>query len=62
MKKGDEIAERIERVFSAIANNPEITVKELEDLLNISKKQIGYIVTEAPGMENGLLTRNTING
>ncbi|WP_050793259.1 ATP-binding protein [Ruminococcus albus] len=28
-KKGDEIAERIERVFSAIANNPEITVKEL---------------------------------
>lgn len=38
-KKGDEIAERIERVFSAIANNPEITVKELEDLLNISKKQ-----------------------
>lgn len=36
MKEGDEIAERIERVFSAIANNPEITVKELEDLLNIS--------------------------
>ena len=29
---------------------------------NNSKKQIGYVVTEAPEMENGLLTRNTING
>ncbi len=39
MKKCDEIAERIERVFKAISENPEITVKGLAILLDITQKQ-----------------------
>ena len=36
----DEIIERIEHVFSAISENPNITIKELVSLLNITKKQV----------------------
>ena len=44
MKKGDEIAERIERVYAAIADDPEITVNGLSDLLNITQKQTENVI------------------
>lgn len=39
MKKGDEIAARIEKVLSVLMENPEITVNELALLLDITRKQ-----------------------
>lgn len=39
MKKGDEIAARLEKVLSVLIENPEITVNEIALLLNITKKQ-----------------------
>ena len=38
-KREDIIRERVELVFDAISENPDITIKELSSLLNISKKQ-----------------------
>ena len=39
-KREDVIRERMELVFEAISENPDITIKELSTLLNISKKQV----------------------
>lgn len=39
-KREDIIRERMELVFEAISENPDITIKELSTLLNISKKQV----------------------
>ena len=38
-KREDIIRERVELVFNATSENPDITIKELSSLLNISKKQ-----------------------
>ena len=39
MKKGDEIAVRLEKVLHVLSDNPEITVNELALLLDITKIQ-----------------------
>ena len=39
MKKGDEITEKIELIFNTISENPEITVKGLASLLDLTQKQ-----------------------
>ena len=49
VKKGDEIAERIERVFAAISDDPEITVKELSSMLNITQKQTENAIKQLRG-------------
>jgi len=38
-RKEKILSERVELVFDAISENPDITIKELSSLLNISKKQ-----------------------
>lgn len=38
--KGEEVERRTEQVFEAINNNPSIKNSELEDLINISQKQL----------------------
>ena len=45
----DEIAERIERVFAAISDDPEITVKELSSMLNITQKQTENAIKQLKG-------------